>query len=732
MATDETENGDDKTLDGQFLCLKRWVIQDRRANSTWYPEAKTDYRFATPGADQWETPDRTKVEDNGNVAVSFNRIAPSVAAVQGMEVSNRQEVTYLPRTTQTAAVPPANEQPGPMGLPVQQPVPGADDTGPAEIYTGAGQYMRDQCDAEDEESDAFGDTAICGMGWTETRVDYDEDPAGMITVDRVDPLEMGWDCKSSKRNLVDSRRFHRIRELDPSAAREMFPGYDVDEIDAGWARPNALTNEMSDADIDRYYLPDNDAQQAQPKSVCVVEITWYETESLYRVSDRTTGTIEEMTDAKLVKKARERAEAIGRKINVQKISRRRYKYAFLGANEILDDVLDCQSQKGWKWNCITGTRDRNKNQWVGIVRTMRDPQRWANALYSSVLNSILTSGKGIMAERSAFEDPSKAEDQWSSSADIVWLREGALSGQNPKVMPKTASQLPPAIDKMLEFALTSMREVSGVNIETLGLADREQAASLEYQRRQAATTMLAPFFDGLRRYRKQQGRLMLDLIRNYLSDGRLVRIVGPDYEKYVPLLKDDSVTEFDIIVDESPSSPNQKEATWMILQQMMPVLMKQALPPEAWGKLLKASPLPSIVVDEFTESVQKAQANQGPSPEQMKIEADLQIQQMNAQTQQQKQQGDMAIAQQKAQADLTLKSLDIEIKKLEYQLEQFKVASEIQISRENMQMERERHAMAKEQAAMGMAVTREKTDSAISIAKTKAKQAKKPVQANAQ
>ena len=37
---------------------------------------------------------------------------------------------------------------------------------------------RIEADAEDEESDAFRDTLICGMGWLENRLDHERDPDG--------------------------------------------------------------------------------------------------------------------------------------------------------------------------------------------------------------------------------------------------------------------------------------------------------------------------------------------------------------------------------------------------------------------------------------------------------------------------------------------------------------------------------------------------------------------------
>jgi hypothetical protein len=38
--------------------------------------------------------------------------------------------------------------------------------------------------------------------------------------------------------------------------------------------------------------------------------------------------------------------------------------------------------------------------------------------------------------------------------------------------------LPPGLDQLLMFAISSIRDVTGINLELLGQADREQAAFL--------------------------------------------------------------------------------------------------------------------------------------------------------------------------------------------------------------------------------------------------------------
>lgn len=604
--------------DDLFLKLKGWFRSDQAGASDWYNEAKLDYAFEA--GDQWDAEVKARFRDMRRPCITFNRIQPTVSAVVGMEVSNRQEVRFLPRTTQQADVGVPQPQPG-MPIAPPQPVPGADDTGPAEVLTGAAIFFRDQCDAEDEESDMFRDVSIAGMGWTHTRVVYDTDPDGTISIDRVDPFEMVWDCKASKRNLVDRRRNFRVKIIDLAEAKKLFPDADEADLDAAWADPmQQHRNETFDEESYPTHGYENEPTKAleSPKNtVRVVECEWFEDEIAWAVVDPGNGAVQEL-DGKQYRAAKANAKREGIELQAAQRTKRVYKTAFLGAAGILKMGLS-QSQTGFAYQGVTGFRDRNKNQWYGIVRNMRAPQQWANTLASSVLHTIQSSGKGIMIEADAVENIQKFEEDFAKVDKVTML----LPGGTEKIAPKQQSTMPPGTTELMQFALNSMREVTGVNVETLGLADRQQAASLESQRRQAATTMLASLFDGLRRYRKDQGRVMLNLIQEYCSDDRLVRIVGPDGEKYVPLAKDPNQTKFDIIVDDAPNSPNQKEATWSIIEKLMPVLLKMPLPPEAFKALARQSPLPSSFVQEFFKPLTEAQ-KQPPQPDpamQMEMQA---------------------------------------------------------------------------------------------------------------
>ena len=173
--------------------------------------------------------------------------------------------------------------------------------------------------------------------------------------------------------------------------------------------------------------------------------------------------------------------------------------------------------------------------------------------------------------------------------------------------PKPVAEVPTSLVNMMTFALGSLREVTGVNLEMLGMAEREQPGVLEYQRKQAGLTILATLFDSLRRYRKNQGRVLLTFIVRYISDGRLVRIKGQDgSQQYVPLVRDESVRTYDVIVDDAPSSPNQKDRTWQLLVQMIPIIAGTAIPPQMLMEILRASPLPESFINRIGELLEQA------------------------------------------------------------------------------------------------------------------------------
>lgn len=588
---------------------KDWFRSDLRHANEWRKRAKVEYDFRD--GNQYTEDEREELEEKGKPDTEFNFVGPIVDAVSGQEISNRQEVAYLPRERE--------------------------DQQATELLTSAALWFRDRADADDADSFAFRDAITGGMGWTETRLSYEDNPDGELVDDRIDPFEMVWDYNAKKPNLVDATRLWRVRCIPVEEAEEFIEGlvdengkeveFTAEDLHAEWAADGVWYGNsdphVSEPTRDRMAGKRNSSGELE--EVVIVHCQWIERETFYRVpmpqmdgstkpadlSEEDYAAFKKQGAARGIKFDAKTEEQFGIRKRMVKV---RYQ-AFIG-NKVLK-VMPCAcsglptktnpqtSQGHFNFKCITGKHDQNKNLWYGIVRAAVGPQSWNNKLYSELLYIVATSAKGgIMAERGIFDNDNDAEDSWARQDRITWVKAGRLSGQSPGWAPKPVVQVPPALQYLLEVASTAIFKATGVNMELLGMREADQAGVLEYQRRQAGLTILQAFFDNLKAYRRQQGELILWYIQNDLSDGRFIRIVGKQDAPSVPLTKQ-ATLEYDVIVADAPTSPNQKEKTWQLITQMLPII-KDMLTPDVMLALAEDSPLPSSTVQKLQKLSQQA------------------------------------------------------------------------------------------------------------------------------
>lgn len=643
--------------------VRQFVKRAGDISSAWRADAREAYDLEA--GHHWSDEDRALLEEQARIAVTFNRIQPVIEAVCGSQVNNRQDIRFLPRGLEPEA------------------------EAKAAAASDLCDWARDQCDAEDEESDAFKDAVVCGMGWTETRLDSSETPEGRIVIERVDPLEMYWDGAARKKNLADAKELARVRlwRLDdvqaewPDKADEVlatFSGADDPdrELYAEWRDP-----------LDAYGgsgQPGTASSHAGARMVKVVHYTWAEHRPVWVILNPLTGQREELDSQAKVRAVEERLAALWKRapaevraqagkappaLRAVKQSRLRWYEALICGMTVLtrgpapDDHLP-------RFLSITGKRDRNRACWRGLVWGMRDPQKWANKWLSQSMKIMDTQAKGgVMVETDAVSDPVEFEQSYATTGSVTWVRPGGIA----KIKDKPSPGFPVGFQALLQFAVTSIPDVSGINKELLGLTDRDQPGILEAHRKQAAQSILSPLFDSLRHYHKRQGRLLHTFIREYMPQDMQVRVTGEggDPRLVSAAMMDDSL-RFDVVVDEAPTSPNTKTETWLALQPVLPLMAKQGLPLDVWLEILKFSPIPSaaqsrIVAALRQDQQQKAQQGPPPDPRMEKVKADAQADQVKLQAEAQLDQQKLQAEREMAMQEMALKR---EIMLMELQLKQ--------------------------------------------------------------
>ena len=659
--TDAYASGDKLSADEQTELIDEAVSCFKKARdhtSKWRQEAREDYGFVA--GQQWSEQDQQAMSEMNRPNLTFNRTGAIIKAICGQEANSRHETTFLPRTV--------------------------DDAGLTEAIKLISTWSLETCDAAYEEAEAFRDCLICGVGVTDDRMDYEVEETGQFVRDRRDPLTVYWDPAAKKKNLSDRRWDIVIESVDRKALEEQ---YDIpDATTEMWEVDAEDETSPHDQDAANEYRGEGQADRRYGQ-IRVGMYQYYRLEDVHLVDFPTNDPANpyrtDKVDAATWRKAGKRIEALGfRHIRVRK---RCYYRALLANGAVLmHEKSPCD---GFTTKFITGERDRNRGVFYGVVRDVKDPQRWANKFFSSMIDITAANAKGgVMFEEGAVKDIRTFEATWANPKRTTMVNRGALA--NKLIQPKPVGQYPTSMDKLLNFAVSSIRDVSGVNVEMMGMADRDQPGIVEVQRKQSALAILAPYFDALKSYRKEAGRVQLCFMRRYFPAETMARVVGEKYARFIPQIKNEKAYKFDVIVDEAPTSQNMKDQTWMVLGQMLPNLIEMGFPipvevleclplpawlVEAWKKKL-AEPNPTadamkqLTVQEKQATVAKigsqAQANMARA---RKASQPDQGQMIQAQIDMAKGQQDMAIAQQKLELEKQRATLDLEIKFMEAQMD---------------------------------------------------------------
>lgn len=607
---------DDAVLHRVRECYK----EGERALGDWYEDAKTDFEFAE--GKQWSDEDVEKLNNENRVAATFNRCAPIINAVLGQEVTNRQEVRYLPRR---------------IG-----------EVNSADPMNDAVKWCRETCNAEDEDSDAFSDMVTCGMGWTVTRMDYERNPDGLPEVQRRDPLLMRWDTSARRKNLADAKWVQADYWMAKDAIEERWPDADVDGA-VNLSKPEDR-KEPHDSTEAWKYKNDAAGRDQYGDELRVIHHVEYFTIAKYRMVDPTSGKMIELSEDEYENL---KLNAKLAKIELPKcvtIKTRVYWQAWTVGGVVLESGEQA-AQKDFVYQCMTCYRERETGYWYGVVRMMRDPQRYANRLMSLMMSILATGPKGGMIfETGTFANQKKALRDWAKHDSAIEVNPGKLA--NKTFMQKEPQAMPPGAAELMQFAVNSIRDVTGVNVDMLGGADRDQPGIVEDMRTKAGLTILAKVFDALRLYRKRQGVLLAEFVERFISDGRLIRIMGPTGEQFIPLLRGD-VLEYDVVVDESPASRDVKQRTWEALQIVAPMAMQAGVPIPP--SILDYAPIPQSLSIEWKRLIAQKEA-QGPQPhpavqaEQVKAQARMAEQQAKAEA-------DARVAQMKATTEAQMEQM---------------------------------------------------------------------------
>ena len=248
----------------------------------------------------------------------------------------------------------------------------------------------------------------------------------------------------------------------------------------------------------------------------------------------------------------------------------------------------------------------------GVVRGIRDAQYLYNRkmiIQADILESQINSG--FIYNEDALVNPKDVFVQ-GQGRGLAVKKGHSIAAEVVKIEPPG---LNPSMMQLTQELGAELAQISGVNEELLGSAQDDKAGVLSMLRQGAGLTTLQILFDELDSSQKMLGKMMIELIQNNWTPGKIKRILNeePTEEFY-----NRAFGKYDCTVEEAPLTNTQKQ---LAFQQSL-YLKEMGIPiPTAY--LIKHMQLPDK--DELIEEITKNEQAQQQQEQKM---AELQMQNM--------------------------------------------------------------------------------------------------------
>ena len=307
--------------------------------------------------------------------------------------------------------------------------------------------------------------------------------------------------------------------------------------------------------------------------------------------------------------------------------------SYHAGNEVLDEkVLPMHNLPYQFITAFEDFSDPSRRYHFGLMRSMRDPQRYANKFFSHMVHMWASNPKGaIMFEEDLFANEKEAKEEWASATGFIKVDTGKLQSPRPKyeVIPNSVNYN--GVQMLLQHSITGVSAAAGVSEQyTVGNPSdlRRTAASAVQSVKESNQVTISQPFDALRLYKRIQGRLILDYVAAYVPVRQLQRLLNPEEQaEFIGPAKEGKLhQQYEVIAEEAPASKSKQMEVFNKIMEtnFIPQLMEigVTVPPE----LAKYFPFPPDINAEFERVL-------GATKEIMELQNNMTVMEMQAQMQ---------------------------------------------------------------------------------------------------
>lgn len=554
-------------------------------NQSFWGEADTDTRFETGDQTLWSDL-YGNLPANRQRQFNFNRIRRVVNMISGHQRRNRKSTIVVPIENGDAQT--------------------------ADQFTKVMMWLNTQENVLETISEAFQGSLVTGMNLLQVWVDYRSDPvSGSIKVDRINYNEFLIDPYFRKADLSDCNSLWKRSFLTKRECLSLLPDKE-DEImgllgnDSGTGRDGKFQ-----------FMPES--YNYGYKNLLTYDEFWYrDYRNQKMLIDSQTGEVmewrhqnEEGLAAFL--KQYPQMTMIDQEIPTVKLAVVvQGKVMYHGANPLGTDVYPFVPVLSYYNPQMPYFPWRIQ----GVVRGLRDAQYLYNRrriIELDILESQINSG--WIYKESSLINP---KDVFlSGQGRGLALKDGAVIGTD--ILQIQPPQIPPSMIQLSELLAKEIQEISGVNEELLGSAVDDKAGVLSMLRQSSGLVTLQTLFDQLDLAQKHLGKIILDVIQNNFTPGKVQKIIE---EEPTPQFYNKAFGRYGCAVEEGLNTTTQKQMQFAQMLQL-----HEAGVPISATDLLEASTLQgkkkiienTVKMQQVQQQMQQMQLQMGVQEQQAKV-----------------------------------------------------------------------------------------------------------------
>jgi hypothetical protein len=514
---------------GMLSRMEAFYAESITVNQSFWGEADTDTRFESGDQSLWNDL-YGNLPANRRRNFSFNRIRRVINMISGHQRRNRKSTIVIP-------------------------VENADDH-TADQFTKVMSWVNRQEGVLETISESFQGSLITGMNLLQVWLDFRSDPvSGNIRVDNCSYNSFLMDPYFRKADLSDCNALWKRSFINKREALSLLPDKE-DIIMSLYGQDNR--------DSKFQFMPENYAFSGLKNLLTYDEFYYRDYRTQRMLIDSQTGETTEWRGndeekLKLFLQSYPSVTVVQQEIPTVRLALvLQGKVVYDGANPLGIDSYPFIPV----WSYYRPEMPYFPYRIQGVVRGLRDAQYLYNRrriIELDILESQVASG--FKYKENALVNPK--DIFLSGQGKGIALKDEAQMTDVEQILPP---QIPPSMIQLSELLAQEVSQISGVNEELLGSAQDDKAGVLSMLRQGAGLTTLQCLFDNLDRAQKQLGEIMVEIMQNNFTPGKVKKILnGEEPQKQ---FYDKSFGKYGCAIEEGLNTTTQKQMQFAQLLQL--------------------------------------------------------------------------------------------------------------------------------------------------------------------